>query len=143
MKSRCLAFLVFGLLTLQAVAAVRADDALYTRQEDVIYGRKHGTALTMDVFTPRKDANGVGVIVVISGGWFSSHDSIPVFSRFLSFDEFLKRGYTLFAVVPGSQPKFTIPEILEDMHRAVRFVRFNAKKYHIDSDHLAITGASA
>ena len=25
-----------------------ADDASYTRQEDVIYGRKHGTALTMD-----------------------------------------------------------------------------------------------
>src|SRR5262245_35633628 len=30
----------------------------FTRQEDVIYARKHGTALTMDVFTPKKNANG-------------------------------------------------------------------------------------
>src|SRR5262249_54657809 len=30
----------------------------FTRQADVIYGRKYGTALTMDVFTPKKDANG-------------------------------------------------------------------------------------
>ena len=29
-----------------------ADDPPYDRKEDVIYGRKFGTALTMDVFTP-------------------------------------------------------------------------------------------
>ena len=38
----------------------------------------------------------------------------------------LQRGYTVFAVVHGSQPKFTIPEILGDMHRAVRFIRSHA-----------------
>ena len=46
----------------------------------MIYGRKFGTALTMDVFTPKKNAKGVGVIMVISGGFVSSHESIsPVF----------------------------------------------------------------
>ena len=39
-----------------------------------------------------------------------------------------KRGYTVFAVVHGSQPKFTIPEILQDMNRAVRFIRHHAKR---------------
>ena len=43
----------------------------------------------------------------------------------------------------GSQPKFTIPEILEDMHRAVRFIRHNAKKYGVDPDKLGIAGGSA
>ncbi len=37
-----------------------ADEPSYTRQEDVIYGRKFGTALTMDVFTPKRDARGRG-----------------------------------------------------------------------------------
>ena len=32
--------------------ATADDAAAYTRTEDVIYGRKYGTALTMDVFTP-------------------------------------------------------------------------------------------
>jgi acetyl esterase/lipase len=118
---------------------VRADDAPnYTRAPDVIYGRKAGLALTMDVFAPNKP-NGVGVISVVSGGWFSRPENInPVF-----YQEFLNRGYTVFAVVHGSQPKFTLPEIAEDMHRAVRFIRFNAKKYGIDPDRIGITGASA
>jgi acetyl esterase/lipase len=49
----------------------------------------------------------------------------------------------VFAVVHGSQPKFTIPEVLEDMHRAVRFIRANASKYRVDPDRIAITGGSA
>ncbi len=115
------------------------DDANYTRKRDVIYGRKHGVCLTMDVFTPKKDANGAAVIVVVSGGWFSAHQFINAgFVR-----EFVNRGYTVFAVVHGSQPKFTIPEIVEDLHRAVRFIRHHAKEHGIDPERIGITGGSA
>ena len=57
--------------------------------------------------------------------------------------ELLKRGYTVFIVVHGSQPKFTIPEVLEDMHRAVRFIRFHAKEYHIDPQRFRTSAAAA
>lgn len=126
-----------------AVAARSADEPSYTRTEDVVYGRKFGTALTMDVFTPKKDANGAAVVLAVSGGWVSSHETIPVafFKNFVS--ELSGRGYTVFAVVHGSQPRFTIPEILEDMHRAVRFVRYHAQDYHIDTNRIGITGGSA
>jgi acetyl esterase/lipase len=111
----------------------------YTRTEDVIYGRKYGMALVMDVFAPKEKANGKGIIFCVSGGWFSSKESInPAFIQ-----EFLNRGYTVFAVCHGSQPKFTIPEVLEDMHRAVRFIKANAKKYNIDPEKLGIAGGSA
>src|SRR5262249_22749184 len=53
------------------------------------------------------------------------------------------RGYTVFAVVHGSQPKFTIPEVLEDMNRAVRFIRSRAEQYKVDPDRFGICGASA
>ena len=117
---------------------IRADEPGFARQE-VIYGRKYGTALTMDVFTPKKDANGAAVIWVVSGGWFSAHEGIN--TGF--FNEYLKRGYTVFAVVHGSQPKYTIPEILQDMHRAVRFIRTHAKDYKIDPERIGIYGGSA
>ena len=108
------------------------------RTEDVIYDRKFGTALTLDVFQPA-NANGCGVLFMVSGGFFSSHDAINVgFYRAL-----LDRGYTVFAVVHGSQPRFTIPEIEHDIHRAVRFVRHNAAKYGVNPDKFGITGASA
>jgi acetyl esterase/lipase len=106
------------------LAAAQAPPANYTRTEDVIYGRKHGTALTMDVFQPTENANGLGVIWCVSGGWFSAKEAINVgFTKPLT-----DRGYTVFAVVHGSQPRFTLPEILDDMHRAVRFIRANATK---------------
>ena len=115
----------------------------YTRSEDVIYGRKFGTALTLDVFTPKlaegKQANGAAIVFVVSGGWFSSHESINM--GFIN--EYLKRGYTVFAVVHGSQPKFTIPEVLEDMHRAIRFIRSRAGQYQVDPNRIGICGASA
>ncbi len=101
------------------------------RQHDVIYGRKFGAALTMDVFTPQSDARGVGIIVVISGGWMSSHENIEHYEPFL-IAPLVQRGYTVFAVVPSSQPKYSIPEIIEDAHRAVRFIRANAKEFEID-----------
>jgi acetyl esterase/lipase len=130
--------LAIGLLATTTTMLLAQEKTEYTRTRDVIYGRKVGLAMTMDVFTPPKP-NGKGVIFVVSGGWVSNPANVT--SRF--FDPVLKRGYTVFAVAHGSQPKFTIPEILQDMHRAVRFIRGNARKFAIDPDHLGIMGASA
>lgn len=116
-----------------------AQDAGFTRTEDVIYGRKFGVALTMDVFAPKANSNGLGLIFCVSGGWVSSHEGVN--AGFAA--EMMKRGYTVFEVVHGSQPKFTIPEVLQDMNRAVRYIRFHAKDYKIDPDRLGIYGASA
>jgi acetyl esterase/lipase len=126
------------LLLLSSPSFTAADNATFTRKPDVIYGRKYGTALTMDVFTP-KAPNGAAVVVVISGGFFSSHESInPLYIKPL-----LDRGYTAFAVVHGSQPRYTVPEIVKDVNRAVRFIRYHAKDYGIDPDRIGVTGASA
>ena len=135
MKRVLIGFVFAGSLA----ASVRGEDPTWTRTEDVIYGRKFGTALTMDVFRPREKANGAAVIWAVSGGFVSNHDAI----RPALVAEFGKRGYTVFAVCHACQPKFTIPEILEDMHRAVRFIRHHAKEYEIDPDRIGITGASA
>lgn len=127
-----------GLALLFSLPA-RAGDPDFTRTEDVVYGRKFGTALTMDVFRPKEKANGAAVVIVVSGGWYSAHEAINIgWAR-----EFLKRGYTVFEVVHGSQPRFTIPEIVSDMHRALRFIRAHAKDYGVDPDRIGITGGSA
>lgn len=137
---RSVAIVVLTVVIIPAVCwAQGTDNGLTTRQEDIVYGRKHGTALTLDVFTPKKDANGAALILVVSGGWTSNHEAIN--DGFVN--AFAKRGYTVFAVVHGSQPKFTIPEILSDMHRSVRFVRHHAERFHIDPNRIGIYGMSA
>lgn len=138
MKKTGTGLLLFATLWAGA-GEVQADEPAFTRREDVIYHRKFGTALTFDVFTPKEGANGAAIIYAVSGGWFSSHAAVNA----AFYQEFLKRGYTVFAVVHGSNPKFTIPEVLEDMHRAVRFIRSHAQEYHIDPDRIGIAGGSA
>lgn len=136
-----LAVRIFLMFSILASVSFAGDMAGIVRTQDVIYGRKFGTALTMDVIKPKENPNGLGIVYCVSGGWFSNHDDVDGVIMASTF--FLKRGYTIFAVVHGSQPKFTIPEVLSDMHRAVRFIRFNAKKYGVDPDRLGITGGSA
>jgi acetyl esterase/lipase len=129
--------LAFCLLALPALA--EGADETVTRTEDVVYGRKFGSALTLDVFAPKEKANGAAVIHVVSGGWFSDHRNIqPGLGA-----EFLKRGYTVFAVVHGSQPRYTIPECIADLNRAVRYIRAHAADYKIDPGRIGITGGSA
>src|SRR5579885_1912416 len=132
--------LVACLIAVLTNSAIRAEDvSSYTRTQDVIYGRKDGLALTMDVFAPKEKPNGLGIIFIVSGGWRSN----TAFIRPEMYVPFLRHGYTVFAVVHGTQPKFTVPEIIEDVHRAVRFIRYHAKDYRIDPDHIGITGGSA
>ncbi len=42
-----------------------AKGPAFTRKEDVVYGRKYGTALTMDVFIPKD--------MTIIADWFDQH----------------------------------------------------------------------
>ena len=137
---------VLGLMTLQLgtiPSFAPAAEVAFTRTEDVVYGRKWGMALTMDVFRPKEDQevkqNGAGLILVVSGGFFS--DKAAINKGFVQ--PFVNRGYTVFAVVHGSQPRFTIPEAIQDMQRAVRFIRTNAKQFKVDPDKLGIFGGSA
>ncbi|MGC1274659.1 MAG: alpha/beta hydrolase, partial [Planctomycetaceae bacterium] len=139
MRRSRFACLLAALLPLMSVGAIGAEGtAEPARTEDVVYGRKYGTALTLDVFKPAKP-NGLGLVLCVSGGWYSAHEAINV--GFIK--PFVDRGYTVFAVVHGSQPRYTIPEVLQDMHRAIRYIRHHAKEYDVDPERLGIYGGSA
>lgn len=129
-----------ALLTMPAAARAQDERTVaFERIEDVIYGRKFGTALTMDIFKPTETNAQAGLIFVASGGWYSSKGAInPDWMQ-----PFLRRGYTVFAAVHGSQPRYIIPEIAEDIHRAVRFVRHRARDYRVSPGKLGIFGGSA
>jgi acetyl esterase/lipase len=146
MKHPALFLIGFALLLSPVGAEPPPPPAIATAAEqltDVVYGRKFGVALTMDVFRPKENANGAGVIWVVSGGWVSSHGTINTRAPFSPVPLLLQRGYTVFAVVHGCQPKFSIPEIVADMNRAVRFIRHHAADYQIDPQRIGVTGGSA
>ena len=135
MRHIFLSFLVaFPLIT-------TAQDSLSYSKSEIIYGRKDGMALTMTVLTPKQKSNGKAIISVVSGNWISSERSrmrLPEWSQ-----TYIDNGYTVFGVMVGSQPRYTIPDEVSDLKRAVRFVRYNAKDYSINPNKIGITGSSS
>ena len=107
---------------------------------DVVYGHKHGMALTMDIYRPRQ-GNGIGILFMVSGGWHSAW--APPKKTMGLFKPLLDEGFTVLAVRHGSSPKYVVPEIVKDVQRSVRFVRFHAKNLRIDPDRLGVCGFSA
>ena len=126
---------------LAATASVSAGEPAYCRVE-VIYGRAFRTTLTMDTFVPKKNANGAAIVFAVCEGWCSDHDKItpnvPVY-----VEPFVARGYAVFAVCHGSNPKFALPEMLDQMHRSIRFIRHHAAEYGVDRGRIGVTGDSA
>src|SRR5438552_5935644 len=126
-------FLLFLLLLLVTPAFAESP-----RIRDVIYGRKFGTALTMDVIKPEKQS-GIGVVVMVSGGFTSDHAATDGMFSGPIFKALLDRGQTLFLVVHGSQPRYIVAEINQDIHRSIRFIRSNANEYGVDPNRLGST----
>ncbi|RME96395.1 MAG: alpha/beta hydrolase, partial [Verrucomicrobia bacterium] len=109
------------------------------RTNGIVYGQRHGRPLTLDILRPRHP-NGLGVITVVSGSWKSGP---PGSLGTWIVAPLIRRGYTVFAACHVSQPEASVPEIIEDIHRAVRFVRHHSREYGVDPDRLGITGGSA
>jgi len=116
--------------------------AEFIQKKNIVYGHKDGLGLLMDVFTPGKQ-NGAGVIWTVSGGMNSSRRAIPRITKNPGFRALLDKGYTVFSVMHGSQPRFALQEIVKDLPKAVRHIRFHAKHYGIDGNRLGITGRSS
>ena len=108
---------------------------------DVVYGHKDGLALTFDVLKPKANANGAAVVFLVSGGWVSSYS--PPQIAVVRFKDLLDKGFTVIMLRHGSSPKYLIPEIVADVRRAIRFIRYNAKNWGVDPDRLGVFGGSA
>ena len=120
---------------------VSAQDTVSFFQREVIYGRKDGMALTMMVLPPTNKANGKAIVHVVSGNWVSSYEMMERYKPGNAV--YTKRGYTVFMVMHGSQPKYNIVDEVADIKRAIRFIRYNAGTYKIDTARIGITGSSS
>jgi acetyl esterase/lipase len=126
-----------------------AQDVVPYTQQEVIYGRKDGTALTMVILKPEKK-NGKAIISLISGGYKSSYNWISLSYSFPQQPNYLKwafpylnEGYTVFLTIHSAAPRYAIPSMLKDIQRAIQYVRYNAVTYNIDPNYISITGHSS
>lgn len=124
-------------------AAVAVAQAKLEIIPDVVYGHKDGMALTMDVLKPKSGANGAAVIFIVSGGYVSDYTPPQELAGRSLFKDLLGKGFTVIALRHGGSPKYLIPEIVADVRRGVRFIRFSARQWGVDPNRLGVFGGSA
>jgi acetyl esterase/lipase len=110
-----------------------------SRIRDVVYDHKDGLAFVFDVIVPEKQ-NKAAILNIVSGGWVSRAASTMSTE---SYSQFTDKGYTVFVITHCSQPRYNVPEIIHEVQRAIRFIRFNAAGYGIDPNKFGVTGGSA
>ena len=125
-------------------SAFAADPAV---QSNVVYGMYSGTALLMDVHRPSAP-NGYGIIYVSGSGWTApmAYSAGPLKSNGQSLQyakPLVAAGYTVFSVNHRALPRFHYPAAVEDVQRAVRFVRHNAATFGIRPDRIGAAGGSS
>lgn len=119
----------------------------FTIQSNVVYGMYSGAALLLDVYKPATP-NGYGIIYVSGSGWtaplalnapeLKSNGQSKQYASALA-----NAGYTVFAVNHRALPRFRYPVPVEDVQRAVRFIRHNAAAYGIRADRIGASGGSS
>jgi acetyl esterase/lipase len=93
----------------------------------------------LDLYLPEKlEPAPLPVIVWIhGGGWQAgSKDRCPAIP-------FVAKGYAVASINYRLSQHATFPAQIEDCKAAIRWLRANAAKYHLDADHIGAWGASA
>jgi len=136
---------ILAWLGFTAASALSQDSPqlAYNQKVDLVYGEVHGTGLLMDVFTPTGKPNGLGIIDVVSGAYYSDRRKIGDHTLAQVYSIFCARGYVVFAVRPGSRTRYTALEMEANVKTGIRFVKLHAQEYKVDAERLGLTGASA
>ena len=109
-----------------------------TVQKDMEYVPGGGASRSLDLYLPPFKGQAVPLLIFIhGGGWHSgSKDGCP--AQFLA-----EHGYAVASLNYRFIKEAASPAQLEDCRAALRFLRSQAAKYHLQPDHVGVWGGSA
>ena len=128
-----------SILTL-AIAGAATLAAAALDQKDVEYARPDGKPILLDLHIPDGPGPFPAAILIHGGGFDEGSKSTNV--RPL-FDVLANAGYAWFSIDYRMAPEFRFPQAIEDVNSAIKWVKANAAKYHVDSTKIALIGESA
>jgi alpha-L-fucosidase 2 len=123
-----------------AFACTAILSAAASDQKDVEYARPDGKPVLLDLHIPDGPGPFPAAILVHGGGFDEGSKSTNV--RPL-FDPLANAGFAWFSIDYRMAPEFRFPQAMEDMNSAIRWVKSNAAKYHVDVSKIVIIGESA
>ena len=123
-----------------AIAGAATLSAAAVDQKDVEYTRPDGKPVLLDLHVPDGLGPFPAAVLIHGGGFDEGSKSTNV--RPL-FDVLANAGYAWFSIDYRMAPEFRFPQAIEDVNSAIRWVKANAAKYHVDVTRIALIGESA
>ena len=108
-------------------------------QPDVVYATYGERKLLADIISPANAQNLPALIVVHGGGW---HNGDKTKFQALSIG-LARQGYVVAAIEYRLADEAAFPAAIHDCFAAVRFLRNNSQRFHIDPDRIGAVGGSA
>ena len=108
-------------------------------QPDVVYAQNGDRQLLLDIIAPKPTQPLPALIVVHGGGW---HNGDKTKFQALSI-RLANLGYVVAAIEYRLADEAAFPAAIHDCFAAVRYLRANAKRLHIDPDRIGAVGGSA
>ncbi len=121
------------------IPAKTSPDANTSSKSDTI---KSDAKLLLDVYLPVGLKGQLPAVLVIHGGGWIGGDKADAYNSEVS-KSLASEGFVVFCVNYRLVPKARYPAQLDDVQRAVRWVRAHADEYGIDAKRVGATGDSA
>lgn len=135
--------LIFTLICVSAYAQSSSNNStlLNGLNENIPIGKIDGVALSINIALPEtKTIKPRPVVILIHGGGFISGDKSSKNTQILKLS---KLGFVSASAMYRLSPKYRFPAQIEDIKLAIRFLKANAAKYHIDPKRIIVSGSSA
>ena len=125
----------------QGGPAGSADTSTIKRKySNVAYATK-SSAEKLDLYLPNTGSGPFPLIISIHGGAFMMGDKVD--GQLTPMLAGLDRGYAVASINYRFSNEAKFPAQINDVKAAIRFLRANATKYHLDPDKFAVWGGSA
>ncbi|MBI3866548.1 MAG: alpha/beta hydrolase [Planctomycetia bacterium] len=111
-----------------------------TVQEDVVYGRVHGSGLLADVAWPESKDLLPAIISVHGGRWVGGHKKD---ASTIKVEQWAGFGFFAMSIDYRLKDCTPAPACYQDLQCAIRFVHANAEKYKVDPKRIFLIGQSA
>ena len=131
---------VLGVLCLRSGSIAMADEPNIKSERDIVYTKVGATELKLDIARPAQGDGPFPAVLAIHGGAWRAGDKAPMGPLLL---EFANHGYVAISPQYRFCPKEVFPAQLHDVKAAVRWLKTNAKTYHVDPERIGAIGFSA
>lgn len=117
-----------------------AASAVPALEKNIVYDSPAGEALMLDFIRPRAGQGPFPLVIWLHGGGWRAGDRSDYHGGLMGL---ANQGWAGATVQYRFAPKHKFPAQVDDVRKALAFLRTNAQRYNIDPNRIGVVGASA